>query len=81
VSWVCLGSDAGCVLEEAEPKAFKFRALTGDGMEYGRTLSESKVASCIHAQPCCCGDWRCGVLRPKPPWCYDCVCEYAMHYA
>jgi hypothetical protein len=48
--------DAGRVGKEAEPKAFKFEAFTGDGTEYDRTFSKSDVTSCSHAQPCCCGD-------------------------
>jgi hypothetical protein len=57
--------DAGRVGEEIEPNAFKFRALTGHGTEYRRTLSESKVTSCGHEVPCCCGALRCGVVKGK----------------
>jgi hypothetical protein len=58
VLWVmCFwGVHAGSAGEEAEPKAFKFGAFTDDRTKYGSISGESKVTSCSHGQPCCCGD-------------------------
>jgi hypothetical protein len=59
------GADAGSVGEESEPKSLKFGAFTGKWAEHGRTFSESKVTSCSHGHPGCCGDLRGGEVKAK----------------
>jgi hypothetical protein len=59
------GAEAGRVGKAAVPKAFNFRAFTGNRPEHCSTFSQCTVIACSHEQSRCCDPFWGGVIPAR----------------